>query len=188
MDQPFWGPHRQRQLADVCGEVLEIGVGTGLNLPHYPDTVRKIVTVDPNPGMNVQLQRRIAQTGIEVDRRVVGGESLPFESNQFASVVSTITLCSISSVHAALGELVRVLRPGGRFFFLEHGLCPDPSVARWQGRLNWLQRRLAAGCILTLDVPSLVSEQPFSTLTLETFYMEETPTTHGFMYRGVATK
>jgi ubiquinone/menaquinone biosynthesis C-methylase UbiE len=188
MDKPFWEKYRQEQLASVDGKILEIGVGTGLNLPHYPKHVHKITTADPNPGMNKKLQRRIDQTGIEVDKQIISSESLPFEEGAFDCVVSTITLCSIPNVGQAMGELFRVLQPGGRILFLEHGISPDAKVANWQRRLNWVQRLVADGCILTLDVPELLSTQPFSVVEIDNFYMEETPKTHGYMYRGVATK
>jgi ubiquinone/menaquinone biosynthesis C-methylase UbiE len=188
MDKPFWAKYRREQLASVDGEILEIGVGTGLNLPYYPEHVRKIVTVDPNPGMNKKLQCRIDQTGIEVDTRIIGSEQLPFEDGAFHCVVSTITLCSIPAVKQAMAELFRVLKPGGRVLFLEHGVSPDAKVARWQWRLNGLQRLFGDGCTLTLDVPELLSTQSFSSVEIDTFYIEDTPKTHGFMYRGVATK
>lgn len=188
MDKPFWAKYRQKQLESVDGEILEIGVGTGLNLPHYPEHVRKIVTVDPNPGMNRRLQRRIDQCGIEVDKRVLGSEQLPFDDSAFDCVVSTITLCSIPNVKQALAELFRVLKPDGRILFLEHGISPDTRVANWQRRLNGLQRLFGDGCTLTLDVPNLLATQPFSTVEIDNFYMEETPKTHGYMSRGTAVK
>ena len=188
IDHPHWSKYRRQQLASVDGEILEIGAGTGLNLPHYPAHVHKITTVDPNPGMNKRLQRRIDQTGIEVDQRILGSEELPFESDVFDCVVSTITLCSISGVEQALEELYRVLKPGGRLLFLEHGFSPDPKVYRWQRRLNWLQGRIGDGCRLDLNVRELLETQPFGSIEIENFYMEQTPRTHGYMYRGVAVK
>ena len=188
MDKPFWGKYRKEQLANVDGDILEIGVGTGLNLPHYPAHVRRIVTVDPNPGMNKRLQRRIDQSGIEVDKRILSSEVLPFDDDVFDCVVSTITLCSISKVEQAMAELFRVLKRGGRILFLEHGISPDANVAKWQRRLNGFQRLFADGCTLTLDMPELLSTQPFGSVEVDNFYMEETPRTHGYMYRGVAIK
>ena len=172
----------------MSGEVLEIGVGTGLNLPHYPEQVGKVTTVDPNPGMNRKLAKRIAQTKIEVDQRVLSSEALPFDDATFDCVVSTITLCSIANVNQALAELYRVLKPGGRLRFLEHGVSPDPAVQRRQLRWNWLQRILGDGCRLDLDIAALLADQPFSAVEIDNFYMEQTPRTHGYMYRGVATK
>src|SRR5262249_29531256 len=173
---------------DVGGGVLEIGFGTGLNLAHYPDHVRRITTVDPNPGMNRLALRRIAASGIEVDRRTLGGESVPFEDGRFDCVGSTWTLCSIPEAGRALGEVYRVLRPGGRFVFLEHGLSDDAGVRRWQRRLNPIQRLLADGCRLDLDVPALVGGQPFADIRVERFEVERVPRTHGTMYRGRAAK
>ena len=87
-----------------------------------------------------------------------------------------------------MSELFRVLKPGGRILFLEHGVSPDTKVARWQRRLNWAQRLFADGCTLTLDVPELIASQPFSSVDIDTFYIEDTPKTHGYMFRGTATK
>ena len=188
IDKPFWAQYRREQLSSVDGEILEIGVGTGLNLPHYPEHVRRIVTVDPNPGMNKRLERRIDESGIEVDKRVLGSESLPFEDDTFDCVVSTITLCSIRNVTQAIAELFRALKPGGRILFLEHGLSPDANVAKWQRRLNGFQRIFADGCTLTLNVPEVLSTQHFCSVEIDNFYMDQTPTMYGYMYRGVATK
>ncbi len=188
VDKPHWIKHRKEQLASAEGEVLEIGVGTGLNLPHYPAQVRKITTVDPNPGMNKRLQRRIEEMGIDVDKRISSSEELPFEDATFDYVVSTMTLCSIPDVQRAMGELFRVLRPNGRILFLEHGLSPDEKVSKWQHRLNWFQGKLADGCRLDLDVRGLLASQPFKSVEMDNFYMEKTPRTHGYMYRGVAVK
>lgn len=188
MDKSCWAKYRREQLSVASGEILEIGVGTGLNLPHYPTCVRRIVTADPNPGMNRKLQRRIDETGIDVDKRIISSESLPFDNDTFDCVVSTLTLCSIPDVRRAMAELFRVLKPGGRILFLEHGISPDARVASWQRRLNWLQRRFADGCTLTLDVPALLATQPFDAVQIENFYMEETPRSHGFMYQGTAIK
>ncbi|QDT04261.1 Ubiquinone/menaquinone biosynthesis C-methyltransferase UbiE [Rubripirellula lacrimiformis] len=188
IDKPYWDEHRKRQLADVSGEILEIGVGTGLNLPHYPDHVRRITTVDPNPGMNRKLAKRIAASEIEVDRRMLSSEELPFDDETFDCVVSTITMCSIVNVDQALGELFRVLTPGGRFQFFEHGVCPDPAVQRRQVRWNWLQGMIGDGCRLDLDLAALLANQSFTTVEIDNFYMPQTPRTHGYMYRGIATK
>ena len=167
MDKPFWVKYRREQLASADGEILEIGVGTGLNLPHYPSHARKVTTADPNPGMNKQLQRRVDDSGIEVDKRIISSESLPFDEATFDCVVSTITLCSIPNVTKAMHELFRVLKPRGRILFLEHGVSPDTKVANWQRRLNWAQRVFADGCSLTLDVPTLLATQPFKSVEID---------------------
>jgi ubiquinone/menaquinone biosynthesis C-methylase UbiE len=188
LDRPFVARQRRELLAHASGNILEIGFGTGLNLPCYPSHVRKVTTVDPNVGMYHWARRRIKQAGIEVDWRLLGGEKLPFEDATFDCVVSTFTLCSIEEVAQALREAYRVLKAGGKFLFLEHGLSPEPRVQKWQYRLNWLQMRLAGGCHLVRDMRALVSAQPFASVQLDEFYIERTPKTHGYMYRGVATK
>jgi ubiquinone/menaquinone biosynthesis C-methylase UbiE len=188
LDRPFVARYRRELLARAGGNVLEIGFGTGLNLPHYPPHVRKVTAVDPNVGMYRKARRRVEQAGIEVDRRVLGGERLPFEDGTFDCVVSTFTLCSIQDVAQAVREVYRVLKAGGKFLFLEHGLSPQLNVRKWQHRLNWLQMRLAGGCHLDRDVRALVTAQPFASVEIDEFYIEKTPRTHGYMYRGVATK
>src|SRR5262249_49645588 len=182
------GKHRRQLLTHAYGDVLEIGFGTGLNLPHYQEQVHKITTVEPNVGMHHLAQKRIRRTSIPVEQRVLRGERLPFADDAFDCVVSTFTLCSIEDVPKALAETYRVLKPGGRFLFLEHGLSPEPSVQVWQRRLNWLEMRLADGCRLDRNIKELVAAQPFSAVKIGEAYLERTPQTHGYLYRGVATK
>src|SRR5215831_18545384 len=174
--------HRRQLLAAAQGDVLEIGFGTGLNLPYYPPHVHKLTAVDPNPGMHRLAQKRIKQRGIEVDQQVLGGERLPFEDNRFACAVSTFTLCSIGDVAQALREVSRVLKPGGKFLFLEHGLSPEPKVRKWQHRLNRLQILVSDGCHLDRDMRALVTAQPFVSVPIDEFYIEKTPRTHGYLY------
>ncbi len=162
MSEPRMSRLRSELLADVGGEVLEIGFGTGLNLPHYPAHVRRITTVDPNPGMNRLAHRRIAEGGMSVDQRTLRGEQLPFADESFDCVVSTWTLCSIPDAGRALGEVYRVLRPGGQFVFLEHGISDDPAVRRWQRRLSHLLRHSGHGSIWTCRRSSAAGPSPTS--------------------------
>lgn len=179
---------RRDLLANATGDVLEIGFGTGLNLPFYLESVRKITTVDPNVGMNAIAKRRIKKSGIEVDQKILSGERLPFNGDTFDCVVSTFTLCSIDNIDQAILELYRVLKPRGLFLFLEHGLSPEPNIQKWQHRLNWLEMRLADGCRLDRDIRQIVEKPPFSSLRVDEFYMTDVPKTHGYMFRGVALK
>lgn len=188
LDNPWVAKRRREVLAPAAGEILEIGFGTGLNLACYPETVRKITTVDPNPGVQRRAERRIEQTGIEVVCHALSGERLPFEDESFDCLVSTFTLCSIADAEQALREVYRVLKPGGRFLFLEHGHSPDPGVARWQRRLNWLQGLIADGCRLDRQIRELISSQPFTEVEMKEEYIEKTPKTHGYAYQGVASK
>lgn len=179
--------YREEVLSEVSGNVLEIGFGTGLNLPHYPETVQKLTTVDPNPGMNQLAQNRIESSDIKVEVRAISGENLPFPDESFDSVVSTWTLCSITQVERALAEIHRVLKSSGKFFFLEHGLSEDPTVQGWQNFWTPLQKIVGDGCHLNRPIQSLVEHQ-FQILKLERFYAPKIPKTVGYFYKGVAGK
>ncbi|MGO9464249.1 MAG: class I SAM-dependent methyltransferase [Isosphaeraceae bacterium] len=188
MSDPKMAALRGEALAQVGGEVLEIGFGTGLNLGHYSSQVRRIAAVDPGEGMNRLARKRIAQSRIEVDLHTQSAEGLPFEPETFDWVVSAWTLCSIPDAAQAVSEVYRALRPGGQFVFLEHGLSDDPGVRRWQRRLNPIQRLIGDGCRLDVDVDAVIRSQPFRNVALERFLLDKTPRTHGSMYRGVAVK
>lgn len=188
MDRPLLTPYRRQQLAEVQGSVLEIGVGTGLNLPHYPSTLSKLVTVDPNTGMNRRLQRRVGEVKMVVEPHVLRGEEMPFAADSFDFVVSTLTLCSIAEVEKAIGEVHRVLKPGDRFVFFEHGLSEVPRVQRRQRLINPLQRLLGDGCRLDLRIDDLVMGHSFAAVEVERFQLEQTPPTLGAIYRGWAVK
>ncbi len=188
LDRPHVAEQRRALLAGAAGDVLEIGFGSGLNLAHYPAAVHQVTAVDPSPGMRRRARKRIEQSGRPVDQRLLGGERLPFGAAAFDCVVSTFTLCSIPDVRRALAEVYRVLRPGGRFLFLEHGLSREPRVQRWQRRLNGLEQWLAGGCRLDRDIKALVTELPFSSVEVKESYLPKTPRTHGYLYRGVTRK
>jgi ubiquinone/menaquinone biosynthesis C-methylase UbiE len=178
---------RRQVLANVQGEILEIGFGTGLNLPHYPNHVRKLTAIDVNPGMNAIAQKRMKNTNITVDYQVLNGERLPMPDATFDSVVSTWTLCSINNVEQALREIYRVLKPKGRFFFVEHGLSNDPKVQVWQHRLTPIQKVIGDGCRLDRDIQALI-QKSFQTLEVKQFQMPDFPAIAGYFYLGTATK
>ena len=179
--------YRQNLLADVSGEILEIGFGTGLNLPHYPENVNKITTIDPNPGMKRLARSRIAQSQITVDYKVLNGESLPMNDASFDSVVCTWTLCSIPLVDQVIAEVYRLLKPGGKFFFIEHGLSQDAQIQVWQNRLTPVQKIIADGCHLNRKIGDLVGQQ-FTNVTIEQFYAPKLPKVIGYMYQGIGIK
>ncbi|MBD1863577.1 MULTISPECIES: class I SAM-dependent methyltransferase [Trichocoleus] len=188
MSHPALAQYRQELLAEVEGEVLEIGFGTGLNLQYYPCQIQKITTVDVNPGVSALAQKRIQSTAIAVDHRLLNGENLPMADNTFDSVVSTWTLCSIAKVDQALQEIHRVLKPSGKFFFVEHGLSEDPQVQVWQNRLTPLQKVIGDGCHLNRQIQQLVEANHFEILKLDKFYVTTLPKIGGYMYKGVAIK
>jgi ubiquinone/menaquinone biosynthesis C-methylase UbiE len=188
MSTPEFTQLRKKVLADVRGEVLEIGFGTGLNLEHYPKRVRGLTAVEPGAAMSRFAQATIGKSDIVVDLQTQSAEALPFDAGRFDTVVCTWTLCSIPDVPAALSEVIRVLKPGGRFMFMEHGLSDEPRVQRWQRRLNPIQQWVGAGCRLDLDVESAVRAQPFDEVKIDRFLLEQAPRTHGTMYHGIAVK
>jgi ubiquinone/menaquinone biosynthesis C-methylase UbiE len=180
--------YRRTTLAEATGSVLEIGFGTGLNLAYYPiDRVQKITTVDVNPGMNQIAQKRIAASPISVDYQVLNGEKLPMADATFDTVVSTWTLCSIKHVEPAIAEIYRVLKPGGKFLFIEHGLSNEPEIQTWQHRLTLIQKIIADGCHLDREIKSLIAKQ-FVNLTVKEFYAPNKPKIGGYFYQGIATK
>ncbi len=180
--------YRQRVLSDAEGEVLEIGFGTGANLPHYPPHIHKITTVEPNLGMNAVAQKRIKASSIVVENRALRAEALSMPDNSFDTVVSTMTMCSIADLNQALREIHRVLKPGGRLLFLEHGLSSDPKVQAWQHRLTPVTKLLGDGCHLNRNIQRYVETLPFRIFTSKQFYLEGTPKVGGYMYQGVAAK
>jgi len=188
MDKPHIQEARKKTLENVCGEVLEIGFGTGLNLPHYPDSVTSLTLIDKNPGMIRIAQERIKQSNIKVESKLVNGEELPFENHSFDSVVSTYTLCSIKNVDLALKEIYRVLKPDGKFFFKEHGLSDDLKIQKWQNRINPFQKTWANGCNLNRDFKKLLEAAGFKFEVLKNYVMVGSSKTHGYTYEGRAVK
>ncbi len=178
---------RKDTLSEVKGEILEIGFGTGMNLLYYPAHVRKIIGVDININVHSKAEKKLKSSPIKVDYHTVSAELLPFPSRTFDTVVSTFTLCSIKDIHRALSEIARVLKLNGRFFFAEHGLSPDYKVQKWQNRLNPINKVLSCGCNLNRNIKELVESCNLNILKLDQFYLEKTPKTFGYIYKGIAT-
>jgi ubiquinone/menaquinone biosynthesis C-methylase UbiE len=179
--------YRQQLLEAVSGDVLEIGFGTGLNLPHYPEAVTSLTTLDPNEGMGAIAQKRIDHSPIPVQTQLISGENLPMPEASFDNVVCTWTLCSIPNAPQALAEAYRVLKPGGKFFFIEHGLSDEAGIQTWQNRLTPIQRVVADGCHLNRKIDALIRDV-FDQVEVESFYAPDLPKIMGYFYRGVATK
>lgn len=179
---------RRQALAAASGRILEIGFGTGLNLPHYPPSVDRIEAIDPDTDLDRYSAARIAASRIAVDFHHLDAEHLPFADDCFDTVACTFTLCSIGDVAHALGEVRRVLRTGGQFLFLEHGVSPDPAVARWQRRLTPLQRRLGGGCHLDRDPLALVRATGLALREVERYYLRKVPRIAGWVTLARATK
>ena len=177
---------RRALLAEVSGETLEVGFGTGLNLAYYPDSLDHLTIVDVNPGMLERARAAIEASPITVDARVLDGESLPMPDQSFDSVVSTWTLCSIPRVGRALSEFRRVLKPDGRFFFIEHGLSEEPKLQRWQHRLTPVNKVIGDGCHLDRNMEQLIHDAGFDFERLDRFFLEKMPRLGGYQYRGIA--
>jgi ubiquinone/menaquinone biosynthesis C-methylase UbiE len=179
---------RREAIRDAHGEVLEIGFGTGLSLPLYPPAVSRLTVVDPAEMLPKKVARRIAAAPFPVRHITVKAEQLPLADQSFDCVVSTLTLCTIPDAVEALREVRRVLKPGGSFLFLEHGRSDDPRVARWQDRLNPIQRIVGAGCNLNRQIDSLIAQSGLEISRLDRHVMPKAPRTHAEMYRGAATR
>lgn len=180
---------RRAAVTPAGGKVLAVGFGFGGTLPAYPSgakDVERLVELEPSLGMTRRAARRIASAPFPVEVVRAGAEAMPFENGSFDTVVSTWTLCSIPGLAAAFREIRRVLRPGGRFLFLEHGRADDPRVARWQARLNPIHRLYAGGCRLDLPIDALVREGGFAIESLERYEGRPGPRPMIQMYRGAA--
>jgi ubiquinone/menaquinone biosynthesis C-methylase UbiE len=177
---------RARVCAELDGDVVEIGFGTGHNLPFLPDTVTRLRAVEPSAKSVRLAQQRIAATTVPVDIVGLDGQRLPIEDESADAVLSTWTMCTIPDAGVALKEMRRVLRPGGTLHFLEHGRAPDEPVRRWQDRINPIQRRLFGGCNVNRDIRSLIEGAGFTIKNLNTYYLEG-PKALGSMYEGTAT-
>lgn len=187
MSAPELSDLRQQSLAHAEGDILEVGFGTGLNLAFYPDSVQGITTLDVNPGMNSLAQKRISKSGVTVKHLVANGEQMPIPDQSFDTVVSTWTLCSIKQIDTALSEIHRVLRPNGKFIFIEHGLGNRPNIQLWQNRLTPLQKVIADGCHLNRDIKALL-DRHFSHVELKQFALDGLPSVIGYTYQGMATR
>lgn len=179
---------RERVVSQAAGDVLEIGFGTGLNLPYYTGDVRRLTLMDNTDYLPRRVARRIEACRVDaVQRLITSAERLPLEDGSLDCVVSTLTLCTIRDVSAALREIRRVLRPGGRLLVFEHGQSDDARVARWQHRLNPLQRVIACGCNLNRPIGQLLQAAGFEVANICRERLEQSPRVLADIYIGEAT-
>lgn len=176
---------RTRVVDGLAGEVLEIGFGSGLNLPHLPASVQRLLAVDPALTGRRLAARRLAASEVPVEFVGLDGQQLPLDTASVDAALCTFTLCTIPDAGRALREVHRVLRPGGTLHFLEHGLSPDRSVAGWQHRLTPIQRRVAGGCHLDRPIDELITTSGFEITSLRNEYLRG-PRPVGYLYLGVA--
>jgi len=177
---------RSRVCAGLTGEVVEIGFGTGHNLPYLPSGVKRLRAVEPSQ-LAVRLARpRIAASPVAVEVVGLDGQRLPLADDTADSLLCTWSLCTIPDPVAAVAEMRRVLRPGGVLHFAEHGLAPDESVRKWQQRLNGVQQRVGGGCHLSRDIPAIIESAAMTITRLDTYYGKGQPKPYAAMYEGVA--
>lgn len=187
MRQPPIPKQREKVVPRARGRVLEIGIGSGLNLAYYDKAnVTRILGLDPSLELRRRAVDRSRQAGLEVDFIGLSGEEIPLEDASVDTVVTTFTLCTIPDVHAALGEMRRVLRPEGELLFAEHGRAPDADVERWQDRLNPFWQRVAGGCNLNRRIDDLIRSAGFEVRELEKSYLPgPRPMTYNYWGVGV---
>jgi len=185
----FMDELRPDTVGAATGEVLEVGFGTARNLEHYGAGVVRVTGLDPMSTQGVRaIEERIARAPFPVERAVLSADrELPFDTGRFDCVVTTFTLCSIPEAEPALAEMHRVLRPGGRYVFIEHGRAESADTARWQDRLNPIWRRMADGCNINRSIDRLVETAGFSLTSLDRFRYRG-PGILAQMYRGIATR
>lgn len=186
MNNPHMREVRTRVCADLAGDIVEIGFGTGHNLPFLPPTVSSVRAVEP-AGLGIRLAKeRIDAAGVPVHVVGLDGQRLPLDDASADAVLCTWSLCTIPDPVAAVREMRRVLRPEGRLHFVEHGIAPDSAVRRWQDRLNGIQQRLGGGCNLNRDIPAILGDGGLTITDLDAFYSKGQPKPYAFLYEGRA--
>ncbi len=186
MRQETLAGYRARTVAAAHGDVLEVGIGSGLNLQFYGKAVSHLTGIDPSAELLAMAERRTAGAPCPVVLVQASAEALPLDDHAIDTVVMTWSLCSIPDPAAALAEMRRVLRPGGRLLFVEHGLAPEPSVRKWQNRLTPCWRHVGGGCHLNRKMDDLIRAAGFEIVSLDTGYMTG-PRLLTFLYQGSAT-
>ena len=185
--QPMLMELRAQYVPQANGKVLEIGVGTGLNLEYYDTDKVELTALDPAAELTGRATARAEKLNLPVALLGVSGESIPAEDQTFDSIVCTWTLCSIPNVQGALQEMYRVVKPGGKLLFIEHGAAPDPSVLRWQRRLDPLWKRIAGGCHLSRAADELINDAGFQITEFAGGYLPG-PRIASYMTHGIAIR
>ncbi|MCT2532627.1 class I SAM-dependent methyltransferase [SAR92 clade bacterium H231] len=178
---------REKVVPMAEGLVLEVGIGSGLNIPYYDAAkVDKILGLDPSEELNRMALKVAEDKGIPVEFILSGAEAMPLPDNHVDTVLVTFTMCTIPEVAAANKEMLRVLKPGGKMIFCEHGLAPDTNVSKWQSRIDPIWGKIAGGCHLNRDIPSLITAAGFEIEAMEQMYLPSTPKFAGYNYWGTA--
>ena len=180
---------RKKVVPKAEGRVLEIGFGAGHNLPFYdPSKVTHLWALEPSREMRAKARERVKASPLEIEFLDLPGEEIPLDDNVADNIVITYTLCTIPDVMRALGGMRRVLKPGGRMLFSEHGEAPDESVRKWQRRITPMWKKIGGGCHVGRPIPKLIQDSGFAIEEMQTMYLPGTPRFAGFNYWGSATK
>jgi len=178
---------RQKVVPLAKGDILEVGIGSGLNLPFYNmSNVKNIWGLDPSEELNTMAKKVAKQSNLEVNFLLSGAEEIPLASNSIDTVLITYTLCTIPEVEIAIKEMRRVLRPEGELIFCEHGKSPDENIVKWQNKINPYWNVIGGGCNINRDIPRLIESAGFSINHMESMYIPGTPKVLGFNYWGSA--
>ena len=170
------------------GDVLEVGIGSGLNLPFYDKSkINKLWGLDPSEELNKMAADVANEEKMEVDFIISGAEEIPLPDNKVDTVILTYTMCTIPDVDLANEEIKRVLKPEGKLIFCEHGISPDESIYKWQKRINPIWKRIAGGCNLHRNIPEIIESSGFNIEEIDTMYLPSTPKFAGYNYWGFAT-
>ena len=180
---------RKKVVPLAKGLVLDVGIGSGLNIPFYDMTkIDKVIGLDPSEELNNLAIGVAEENKIDVDFMLCGAEDIPLPDNHVDTVLITYTMCTIPEVIEANKEMLRVLKPDGRMIFCEHGLAPDPKIAKWQSRIDPIWGKIAGGCHLNRNIPELITSAGFEIENMEQMYLPSTPRFAGYNYWGSARK
>lgn len=169
------------------GKILEVGIGSGLNLPFYEKSkIEEIWGIDPSEELNVMAKKVAIEEGMNVNFITSSAEDIPFPNNYFDTVLITYTMCTIPSVLKANKEIRRVLKRSGKMIFCEHGVSPDENIKKWQKRLNSIWGKIAGGCNINRNIPKLIKSSGFKIVKMDEMYLPKTPRIAGYNYWGYA--
>ncbi|MFK8021945.1 MAG: class I SAM-dependent methyltransferase [Pseudomonadales bacterium] len=176
---------REKVVPHAEGQILEIGMGSGINIPYYnPEKVEKLWGLEPSEGMREKAKPRVEAAPFDLEWLGLPGEEIPLDDNTIDTVVLTYTLCTIPDALKAVKQMRRVLKPGGKLLFSEHGKAPDEAIYRWQKKLDPLWGKMAGGCHLSRDIPDLLTQGGFEVKDIDSMYVPSTPKVAGFTYWG----
>lgn len=180
--------HQRRKVVPLAkGNVLEIGIGSGLNIPFYePNRIEKIWGIDPSEELISMAKNQISPETPNIELIVAKAEEIDFDDHVFDTVLMTYTMCTISSLPESFSQLTRVIKPNGKLIFCEHGLAPDENVIKWQNRINTFWPKISGGCNINKKIPNIITSAGFSIVDLETMYLPSTPKVLGYNYWGTA--